>query len=178
MLRACILFLLASFLGLIIQSSVIHGTIPSAPVPDMILVLVVIIALKFRSVAGLIGVFTLGLLSDFASGQYVGPNAAGSLAVFGLVGAIVNRVYADRGLALMVIVFLCSLAKSTVVASMFSLFLENSLSQVVQFSVMKLMLLEALLSAVVAPLLLKLLQVSKPFPAGFRPAGSGSFRWE
>jgi len=137
---------------------------------------VVVVSLKFRTVGGVIGVFLLGLLADFASGQFIGPNAAGSIVVFGLVGAIATRVYADRSTALMVIVFICSLAKSSALLLMYLFFLQGALGEYLQTVVLKTLVLEAVLSAAVAPIVLKLLLLGKPFPAVFRSPSSAAFR--
>ena len=178
MLRTSIVFLIACLLGIFVQSTVIKATIPSATVPDIILVLVVIIALNVRSLAGLFGSFALGLLADFASGQFIGPNAAASIVVFGLVGTIASRVYADRSFALMILVLLCSIAKSLTVLLMYMLYLNEPAIEAWQSIVLERAVVEAVLSAVVAPLVLKLLLFGKPFPAtAFRSATSPTFRW-
>ena len=175
MLKAGIVFFLAAIFAFFIQSSVIHNTIPSVVLPDIILILIVAISLKLRTVAGLILSFSLGILSDFASGQYIGPNAAASIVVFALVGGIVNRVYAERGLALIVIVFLCSLAKSLAMGSIYWVYLPISFYP---YNIVRNILIEALFSALISPLVLKLLLLGNPFPNSFRAPGSLAYRWD
>jgi rod shape-determining protein MreD len=155
----------------------IHDTVPAAAAPDIIMVLVVVLGLHFRTVAAIIGAFCLGLLSDFASGQFVGPNAAASIVVFGLVGIIATRVYADRAIALMLIVFFCSLAKSVTVVSMYLFYLDDYISELTRFPVLRTIGLEAVLSALVAPLVLKLLFLGKPFRHFLRSPGGSSYAW-
>ncbi|HQH29116.1 MAG TPA: rod shape-determining protein MreD, partial [Oligoflexia bacterium] len=162
MLRLVCIFTLACLLGVFLQSTLIHGTVPSAAAPDVLMILVVIIALRVRTVGAVIGAFCLGLISDFASGQYVGPNAAASVVVFSLVGAIASRVYADRALALMVIVFLCSLAKSFTLFAIYSIYLDRYLLETLQYTFLRILVLEALFSSLVAPLVMRLLLLSQP----------------
>jgi rod shape-determining protein MreD len=175
LLRVIILFLIACLLGIFVQSTMIHATMPSAAAPDIIVVLVVIIALQYRNISGVVGAFALGLLSDFASGQFVGPNAAAGVVVFGLVGAIASRVYADRSLAFMFIVFVCSLAKSATVGAMYLIYLSQYTNQIAQFSTLKVVVVEAVLTSLIAPVVLRLLVLGKPFPRAFHPARSAAY---
>lgn len=177
MIRVWLLFLVACFAGLFIQGSLIHSTIPSAPAPDFILVLVVIVALRYQTVGGVCGVFVLGLLDDFASARFLGPSAAGAVVAFLLVGVIASRVFADRSFAIMLITFICSLAKSFVYVLMYAIYLDNGLAQVAQLYVLQIVLLEALFSALVAPIILKLITVSRQLPRAGHMAGNSSYRW-
>ncbi len=83
--RIIITFVLAALIGLTIQASVVHTSAPAAVAPDFILILTVAIALFYHSPGGALGAFLLGMLADFASAQYVGPNAAGCVVSFVLV---------------------------------------------------------------------------------------------
>lgn len=166
MIRLIIVFLVACFVGLFIQAALVHSSVPAAAAPDFILVLVVIIALNYQTVPGMLGAFCLGLLADFASGQFVGPNAAGAIVAFSFVGILASRVYADKGLAVMVITFLSSLAKSAVYALMHALYVNGATDELMQMKVFQLILLEALLSGLVAPIVIRLLSLTKPSSHG------------
>lgn len=154
MFRLAATFLFVAFVGLFIQGGIIKSALPAAVAPDMIVVLVATIGLRFRSVPGLLGAFCLGLLEDFASGQYLGPNAAGVVIAFLLSGLIANRVYADKGVALFFIVVFCSLAKALTRLSMLLMYVgtvrpdQDALWTIV---------FEALLSGVCAPIIVKLM---------------------
>lgn len=154
MFRLIAIFMTVAFIGLFIQGGVIKSALPAAVAPDMIVVLVATIGLRFRTIPGLVGAFGLGVLEDFASGQYIGPNAAGAVIAFLLSGVIANRVYADKGVALFLIVCFCSLAKAVTRLSMLQLYLgtivpDNEALWTIVF--------EALLSGVCAPIVVQLM---------------------
>ena len=174
MIRLALLYLIAALLGLFIQATMIHSSFPAAPAPDLILVLVLILAITYRTVPGLIGAFLLGLLADVASGQFLGPNAAGALVAFGIVGVLASRVFADRIVAVVFIAFFCSLAKSITVITMFTVYLNDNL---LGRDLIDIVLLEAAFSALVAPLVLKLMLAGKRSGSGSRTTGTGTFRW-
>ncbi len=155
MIRAIIIFLLFALVGLFIQSSVIHDSFPSALAPDFILILVVHLGLRFRTVPGLFGSFALGLLADFASGQYVGPHAAGAIVAFCLSGIIANRVYAEKNFALMLIAFLCCLAKSMTFIALLLLYRGAIWSG---HELVSSLLIEAALTGFLAPFMLAALR--------------------
>lgn len=173
--RIFVTFFLAALIGLTIQASMIHTSSPAAVAPDLILVLTVAIALFYHSPGGAIGAFLLGLLADFASAQYLGPNAAGCVIAFCLVGLIANRVYADKLFAVFIIVFVCSIAKSLVTLSVYEFYLpEFALPE----GVFRTMALEALFSAVLAPFVLRLLRARVSGGAGAsKMQAAPSFRW-
>ncbi len=154
MFRLILTFFVAAIAGLFLQGSVLKNSVPSAIAPDLIVVLVATIGLRYRSVPGLFSAFALGLLADFASGLYLGPNAAGAVVAFMMSGVIANRVYADKGVALFLIVFLCSLSKSLVIVAMILLYVGRLQADT---QVVWLMLIEAFLSALCAPVLVRLM---------------------
>ena len=154
--RMALTFLTAGLLGLFIQSNLIRSSFPAAPVPDFILILVIAVSRYFHTPLGAIGAFALGLLADFGSAQYLGPNAAGCVVAFYIVGLIANRVYADRGPAVFIITFFCSIAKSAVAILMFELYLKDF---VLPEGTLRMVLYEALFSALIGPFVLRLLRV-------------------
>lgn len=153
--RVVITFSVAAFLGLIISACVVHSTAATFVSPDFLLVLTVALSLHYHNPYGAIGAFFLGLLGDFASAQFVGPNAAGCVVAFSLVGIIANRVYADKTLAVMIITFLCSLAKSFTYLSVLNFYLTD---YVLPDNFLRSAIVEGLISAAVAPLILRALR--------------------
>lgn len=170
MIRLLMIFSFTCVMGLFFQAALIHSSIPAAPAPDFILILVVITALNYQNVFGMIGAFVLGLLADFASGLFIGPNAAGAVVAFSLIGVIASRVYADRGFGVMLITFFSCLVKSAVYAIMHVVYINGAMHEILQLSVLKLVLIEAALTALVAPLLYRLMQTQLP------RASASSFR--
>ena len=158
MVRTSFLFLLIALVGLFLQS-VMRGELV-AVVPDIVLVLVVIVALLYPSVPGLLACYALGLLADFATARFLGPNAAGCVVAFALAVTVSNKVYADRLVGVAMITFLCSIAKALTLLSMLSAFLSSH--QPHAFAA-KTILLESLFTAVLAPPVVWLLGVGRSF---------------
>jgi len=107
-------FLFLSLLGVFIQGSLFPKLLFFSAAPDFILILVVWVSLTYEDAAALLGSFLLGLLSDFASGIYIGPQAAGALLACVLIRAISKHVYADRFASVITVVILASIAKQAV----------------------------------------------------------------
>ncbi len=172
MIRVTCIALVAGLMGLFVQATLIHSAFPAAIAPDFILVLVVLLALRERSLPFLFLAFLLGILSDFASGQFLGLNSAGMVVAFGLVGVISTRVYAERSLAIAFITFVCSIAKSAVCFVMLMIYIS---ADVVTSSLWRVVFIEALLSALAAPILLYLLSlgVRSSRAKGARKSGRG-----
>ncbi len=161
MIRPILIFLLAGLVGLFIQASLVHSSMPAAPAPDFILILVVIVSRRLHTPWGAVAAFTLGLLADFASAQYLGPNAGGCVLAFLIVGMIANRVYADKIIAVFFITALCSLVKSVFVLFMFYVELKDF---ALAPDITRTIFFEALLSGLFAPIVMRAL--------GLRPSGA------
>ena len=161
--RVVITFAVAALIGLFITASVIHLSYPAAMAPDFILILVICLSLFYHNILGVLGAFALGLLADFASARYVGPNAGGAVVAFAFVGLIANRVYADKVIAVMIIAFLCTLVKTGTELCLLALSLPRfSLPE----SIVSAMLGEAFFTALFAPLVLRLLRLKQTSAAG------------
>lgn len=176
MMRQVAAFFIFGMLGLGIQATVFHSSFPDLPAPDVILILVVGISRLHHTRLGVLGAFAMGLLADFASAQYLGPNAAGCIIAFLFVGLIANRMYADKVIAIFFITLGSSLAKSLTAIIMFTLYLP---AFTLPPNGLKIMLLEALFSAILAPFILRFLRVNIP-STGFGPArvqSAPAYRW-
>ena len=171
--RTALIFGFVCLVGLFLQGSVLHGAVPSAPAPDIILTLIVMVGLYTRSVKGVLLAFALGLLADFASGQFLGPNAAGGVIAYLLVGTIARRVYAERGLAVVVIAFACSIVKSLTYLGM--LLVYSQISQIGR-ETFYLVAAEAGLTGIVAPMVHWFLAWSKELPSDSNATGSFTLR--
>jgi hypothetical protein len=106
----------------------------------------------------------------------LGPNAAGCIFAFLFVGLIANRMYADKVVAIFFITFGSSLVKSFIAICMFALYLPDF---TLPPDALKIVMLEALFSALLAPFILRFLRIRIP-SAGFGPAraqGAPVYRW-
>jgi len=169
-------FLIFGILGLGIQATIFHSTFPALPAPDVILILVVAISRLYHTRLGVLGAFCMGLLADFASAQYLGPNAAGCIIAFLFVGLIANRMYADKVIAIFFITAGSSLAKSLMAIAMYTFYVPD---YTLPPDAIKIVMLEALFSAILAPLVLRFLRINIP-SAGFGPArvqNAPVYRW-
>jgi rod shape-determining protein MreD len=172
MIRTALIFFFAAIIGIVVQSTVVHSSFPSVAAPDVILILTVVLGMRYRSVAGLFSAFLLGILADFASGQYVGPNAAGNIVAFLAVGSIASRVYAERVLAVAMITFMCSILKSLVLIALLALYVKTD---IIGVNLLNIVVLEALFSGVLSPLVMKLIGHSRG--ANVAVSSASSFRW-
>ena len=154
MLRVIVVFGVATIAGLLVDATLIHGLFPSAVAPDFVLVLVVALAFHFRHAGGACGAFILGLIADFASGEFLGPNAAGCVVAFGLVVVISEKVYAERASAAILLGAAASSAKSLTFVLMLAMYLNVN---VLSTHAAGVLLTEAVLSGLVTPVILKAL---------------------
>jgi rod shape-determining protein MreD len=154
MIKKAVFYLIFCLLGLFLQGSLIHATFPSFVAPDFIVIVVVFLGLRDRNLSGLLASFCLGLLGDFASGVYLGPFAGGCVLVFSVSAVIAQRVYAERTLAIVIICFCCSVIKSLYYLSVLSIYVS---ADVFTASSGGMMIFEALITALVAPIVFKIL---------------------
>ncbi len=155
--KLTLIFSLFCLIGLYIQGTLIKALAPGAVVPDFIIVLVMFVALNFPSVLGIVGAFALGLAADFASGIFLGPNAAGAVCVFMFTAFVAKKVYAENFIAIAILGFLCSLAKTATVVLLLSLYVNVDVISGNTVTVF----VEALLTAIVSPIVMKLLQFTR-----------------
>lgn len=143
-----------SLFGAVLNAALIRTIAPSTVTPDFSLILTVIFALYFYSPAGVLVAFLLGIMVDFASAQFVGPNAAGCVMAFCAVGLIANRMYAEKWLALMIITFACSIVKSLTYVGFVSLYFPTQIGESIRNTVLG----EAFVTAIFAPIIIGLVR--------------------
>jgi rod shape-determining protein MreD len=146
--RSAVVLALIACVGLLLQSTVLHGLSFGWIVPDVLLVLGVYLGLNQHSVSGSFGAFALGYLQDAASASPAGLNASGMLVVFVLVYLTCRRLWVDNVVSKVVLVFLASLIKATVVVVLMASFVSL---RVGWSSIPGSLLTEAVLTAAVAP---------------------------
>ena len=154
MIRVFIVVFLVMIFGLFLQATMVDSLFPMLSSPDLILLLVMALALRFANVWGLVTAFLLGICADFASAQFVGPHAAAYVLVFCLTMTASQGVYVERGVGMFVLSFMMSLVKSVVFLLMLVMFTDVSIFSVY---VLKIVFIEALLTAIIAPIALKLI---------------------
>lgn len=176
MMRISTIFVLIALLGLAAAASIVHLSFPGLPAPDFVLILVVALSLYYHNIFGLIGSFLLGLLADFASARYLGPNAAGAVSAFLFVGIVANRVYADKVFAVFIIAFLCSCVKAATAILLLTFCVPH---YHVPAEAVGTMIGEAFASALISPLVFRLLRRRAAVPSSggtSRMQSAGSLR--
>lgn len=173
MIRVIAVFTVTALLGLATNASLVHSTAPYAIAPDFILVLTVVLGFYQQNTVGVVGAFLLGLIADFGSAQFVGPNAAGCIVAFRLVGLIANRVYAEKAVAVFIIVFICSVVKSVAYLTVIYLYASTSGGE----DLAQIVLYEALFSGLVAPIVIWAIRGNLSSIGGTRPTGNAGVRW-
>lgn len=152
MIRNVLVFTVAMLLGLAVQATLVHSLLPTMVAPDFIVILAFYLGITHKSPGGALGAFLLGLSGDFATAKFIGPNAAGCVLAFSFVVLLSNRIYAERGPALVVVSFLASVVKSLVALAMIALYTQATFAP---GEVFRTLLWEALITALVAPIVLR-----------------------
>jgi rod shape-determining protein MreD len=110
-----IFLLIISILGaLILQTSVLPVYVDSLFKPDLLLVIMVLLALRVSYGTGAPLAWLLGLLKDVFSGLYLGLNAFSFLFIFIIIRSVADRLYAESGFLYVVTVSVATLAGVTI----------------------------------------------------------------
>jgi len=139
-----------SILGaVILQAAVLPVYIDSFFKPDLLLVIMVVLALRFSYGTGAPLAWLLGLLKDIFSSLYLGLNAFSFLIVFFIIRSVADRLYAESGLLYVITV---SSATLTSVAINLLLLLLFTDTPTIAYSVASGLLPNLLFNAFVASL--------------------------
>jgi rod shape-determining protein MreD len=147
MTKACWMALYA-IIALASQGMLGHLGLPSALMPQFVIVMVVALSFSEVNSFGCLMSFAIGLLLDFSSAVLIGPWAGSCVVVFCALAMLSQRLFIDSGIAAMVITF-----SSVVVANvLFSLF--GSEYPAVTWEYPQKVFGQAIVTALVAPLVL------------------------
>lgn len=152
--KKAVVILLLGLVLLIIQETARYYSRPSLDVvPNLLIILVVLLAFHELTVLGAVLTFFLGVQYDIAAGTgVIGPWAGAFVAVFFLTGVLSQRIFSESGLS---VIFATALATglSAVIYHLINFKVSTHLP-----SSSKTILLEALLTAIVGPFLLRILK--------------------
>jgi rod shape-determining protein MreD len=143
---------LAIGLALFVQGVLVHGLLPAGFGVNLLVVLAVFLAFYDPTVRGLLLCFLIGIVFDIQGARLLGPWAGAFVIVFAVLNSVSQHIFVESTFTIMVSVFL-----STVFSSLFFLVLSLDWSRIGAGS-MGYLLLEATLTALVAPLVFKLLR--------------------
>lgn len=165
--RLFLLFFFVAIFLLLLQTTLLH-LLPIGPVvPDLILVLCVYLGLYHPSVGAALGSFLLGYSIDIVSSPILGLNAFAMSLVFLSVYFSSRSIWIQNPIVTSLIVLLAALVKGAAVLLVSVVFLsvEGFWVGAVRYIIM-----EALVAAVLAPLVFALLRRGQSYIERLRPA--------
>ena len=148
--RAAGIYVLAGTLGLLVQTTILHGLTGGRIIPDLVLILCVYLGLHEHNIGGATGAFLLGYLLDSFSGSLVGLHAFAMTTVYLVVYLVSRRLWMDNAWSGVAMVFLGSLLKG--VAIVVALVAYLSIDRL-SLGVARSLFAEALLAAALTPVL-------------------------
>ncbi|MBL7661280.1 rod shape-determining protein MreD [bacterium] len=161
--KTFIKFFFIFLFGLVVQTIFAHTFYPARIAPDIILILMVFVAVEHHSPAGVAGAFLLGLASDFASAQYLGPDAAAGIMVFLFITLVARNVYAEHALTFSILVAVALPLKKLTTAGLIAFYTNHPLNTALFFS--KNFAGELLLTVIIAPLVMFMLSKAQRIPS-------------
>ena len=163
--RLFLLFFLVGIFLLLLQTTLLH-LLPIGPVvPDLILVLCVYLGLYHPSVGAALGSFLLGYSIDIVSSPILGLNAFAMSLVFLSVYFSSRAIWIQNPIVTSLVVLLAALVKGAAVVLISAVFLSV---EGFWIGAARYIIMEALVAAVLAPLVFALLRRSQNFIEKFR----------
>ena|SRR5262245_11255981 len=165
--RLFLLFFLVGIFLLLLQTTLLH-LLPIGPVvPDLILVLCVYLGLYHPSVGAALGSFLLGYSIDIVSSPILGLNAFAMSLVFLSVYFSSRSIWIQNPIVTSLIVLVAALVKgaAVVLVSVIFLSVEDFWIGAARYIIM-----EALVAAVLAPVVFALLRRGQNYVEKFHPA--------
>ena len=161
-----LLFFLVGIFLVVLQTTFLH-LLPIGPVvPDLILVLCVYLGLYHPSVGAALGSFLLGYSIDIVSSPILGFNAFAMSLVYLAVYLCSRSIWLHHPIVSSVVVLLAALVKGAAMVVIWAIFLSVDGFWV---GAARYMLWEALLAALLAPLVFALLRRGQIFVERFNP---------
>jgi len=163
--RLFLLFFLVGIFLLLLQTTLLH-LLPIGPVvPDLILVLCVYLGLYHPSVGAALGSFLLGYSVDIVSSPILGLNAFAMSLVFLSVYFSSRAIWIQNPIVTSLVVLLAALVKGAAVVLISAVFLSV---EGFWIGAARYIIMEALVAAVLAPLVFALLRRGQNFIEKFR----------
>ncbi|HJV66162.1 MAG TPA: rod shape-determining protein MreD [Geomonas sp.] len=136
--------------ALLLQMTLLPQYLQDPFQPNLIIILVVWLGLKWPGGWAGVGAFGLGLLQDSFSGIYLGLNGFSYLCIYTVLSSLADRLYTDNRVLLVLVVFLATLGSALLNVLMLAVF---SVSKGIYASVLPALVPQALMNALVASLL-------------------------
>jgi rod shape-determining protein MreD len=163
--RLFLLFFLAAIFVLLLQTTLLHLLPISPVVPDLTLVLCVYLGLYHPTVGAALGAFLLGYSIDIVSSRIIGLNAFAMSLVFLTVYLSSRAIWLQNPLVTSLVVLLASLVKGAALVLVSAIFVSIEGFWIgAGWYIIK----EALLAALLAPIVFALLRRGESYVARFR----------
>jgi rod shape-determining protein MreD len=144
----------AAGFGVLLETTLLPVLPFGGAAPDVLLVLCVYLGLHNHTVGGALGAFLLGYLQDAVSGSATGLNAFSMCVIYLFVYLTCRRLWVDNVVSKVVLVFLASVIKTVVAATLLVLFIAfEGVWSMVLWS----LILHSVLAAAIAPMVFSLL---------------------
>jgi len=163
--RLFLLFFLAAIFVLLLQTTLLHLLPISPVVPDLTLVLCVYLGLYHPTVGAALGAFLLGYSIDIVSSRIIGLNAFAMSLVFLTVYLSSRAIWLQNPLVSSLVVLLASLVKGAALVLVSAIFVSIEGFWIgAGWYIIK----EALLAALLAPVVFALLRRGESYVNRFR----------
>jgi len=163
--RLFLLFFLVAIFVLLLQTTLLHLLPISPVVPDLTLVLCVYLGLYHPTVGAALGAFLLGYSIDIVSSRIIGLNAFAMSLVFLTVYLSSRAIWLQNPLVTSFVVLLASLVKGVALVLVSAIFVSIEGFWIgAGWYIIK----EALLAALLAPIVFALLRRGESYVARFR----------
>jgi rod shape-determining protein MreD len=113
--RSAALFLTFGFTAVLLQTTLLRLATFGTITPDLILVLVVYLGLRYQQAGGAVGAFSLGYLLDSFSGANFGVNAFAMTFLFFFVYVLSRRLWIEGRLVNVLVVLTAAVVKALTV---------------------------------------------------------------
>ncbi|GFO54614.1 rod shape-determining protein MreD [Geomonas sp. Red276] len=133
--------------ALLLQMTILPKYLQDPFQPNLLIILVVYLGLKWPSRLAALGAFLIGLVQDSFSGIYLGLNAFSYLCIFTVLSGLADRLYTDNRALLVLVAFLATIANAFLIVLMLAVF---SVSYGVYASVLPALIPQSLVNALVA----------------------------
>ena len=161
-----LLFFVVAIFLVLLQTTLFH-LIPIGVVPDLILVLCVYLGVNHPSVGASFGAFLLGYSIDIVSSPIMGLNAFAMSLVFLAVYLSSRSIWLHHPVVSAVIVLLAALVKGAALVLIWAIFLSVDNFWI---GAARYIIWEALVAALLAPLVFALLQRGQGYLERLQPA--------
>ena len=121
--RGALILFFSTLAAIVLQSSLLPLYLVEIFKPDLLLIIMVVLALRVSYGTGMPLAWLLGMVKDVFSGLYLGLNGVSFLIIFLLIKSVSDRLYTESGL-----LFVMTVSGATLVCMLVNLLLQVMLT--------------------------------------------------